>query len=86
MCMYPNSFNVRAFDTFSSFIIFSSIIFPVLIVYRPENLKYVDKNHNILISKTSVASAKDDEQSAIKALFKTACKTQGMDLSTNMRV
>jgi deoxycytidylate deaminase len=53
-------------------------------VYRPESLKYVDKNHNILISKTSVALAKDDEQSAIKALFKTACKTQGMDLSTNV--
>lgn len=53
-------------------------------VYRPENLKYVDKNHNILTSKTIVASAKDDEQSAIKAQFKTACQTQGMDLSTNV--
>ena len=53
-------------------------------VYRPENLKYVDRNHNILTSKTIVASAKDDEQSAIKAQFKTACKTQGMDLSTNV--
>ena len=53
-------------------------------VYRPENLKYVDRNHNILTSKTIVASAKDDEQSAIKAQFKTACKIQGMDLSTNV--
>jgi hypothetical protein len=53
-------------------------------VYRPENLKYVDKNHNILTSKTIVASAKEDKQNAIKTLFKTACKTQGMTLATDV--
>jgi len=53
-------------------------------VYKPESLKYVDKHHNTLTSKTIVASAKDDKQGAIKALFKTACKTQGMDSSTNV--
>jgi hypothetical protein len=32
-------------------------------VYRPENLKHVNKDHNIITSKTCVASTKDDSGS-----------------------
>lgn len=51
-------------------------------VHNPENVKFVDKNHNEITSKTIVASAKDDAQKTIKALFKSACFTQGMDKET----
>ena len=53
-------------------------------VYRPENLTYVNKNHNAVISKTFVASAKADEQQSIKKLFKSACVAQGMMSSTKV--
>ena len=53
-------------------------------VYRPENLIYVDKNHNTIMSKTTVASAKDDQQETIKALFKSACRAQGMTAATRV--
>ena len=53
-------------------------------VYRPENLEYVDKNHNKITSKTMVASAKDDGQASIKALFKSACVTQGLSAETTV--
>ena len=53
-------------------------------VYRTENLIYVDKNHNTITSKTTVASAKDDQQEAIKALFKSACRAQGMTAATKV--
>lgn len=56
----------------------------VATVYRPENLKYVDKNHNAIISKTAVASAKNDNQKVMKALFKNACKAEGMTEDTNI--
>ena len=45
----------------------------VATVYKPEKLKRVDKNHNTLEAKTIVASAKSDEQTTMKALFKNAC-------------
>jgi hypothetical protein len=47
-------------------------------VHRPENLQYVDKNHNAITSKTIVASAKDDDQVTMKTLLKSACRAQGM--------
>ena len=50
----------------------------VATVYRPESLEYVDKNHNTITLKTTVASAKDDGQETMKALFKSACTAQGM--------
>ena len=56
----------------------------VATVYHPENLKPVDKNHNIITSKTCVASAKDDKQSSMKALFKSACRAQGMTKATHI--
>ena len=51
-------------------------------VYQPGKLKFVDKNHNIITSKTIVASAKDDTQKTIKSLLKNACMVQGMDKET----
>jgi len=53
-------------------------------VYKPENLKRVDKNHNIIEAKTIVASAKNDEQSTMKVLFKNACIEQGMGSETSV--
>jgi hypothetical protein len=47
-------------------------------VYNPENLKRINKSHNIIEAKTIVASAKDDAQSTMKSLFKSACIEQGM--------
>ena len=56
----------------------------VATVYKPEKLKRVDKNHNALESKTIVASAKSDEQTTIKTLFKNACITEGMGKGTEI--
>lgn len=56
----------------------------VATVYRPESLEYVDKNHNTITSKTTVASAKDDGQETMKAFFKSACRAQGMTLATKV--
>jgi hypothetical protein len=56
----------------------------VATVYKPEKLKRVDKNHNALESKTIVASAKSDDQTTMKALFKNACITEGMGESTEV--
>jgi len=56
----------------------------VATVYRPESLEYVDKNHNTITSKTTVASAKDDSQGTMNALFKSACGAQGMTVATKV--
>jgi hypothetical protein len=56
----------------------------VATVYRPENIQYVNRNHNELTSKSSVASAKDDQQETIKSLFKRACIAQGMTKETTV--
>lgn len=56
----------------------------VATIYRPENVEYVDKNHNMITSKTTVASAKDDEQETMKTLFKSACRAQGMTSATKV--
>lgn len=47
-------------------------------VYRPENLRIVDKNHNEITQKTSVASALSDQQITIRQLVKNACHSEGM--------
>lgn len=54
----------------------------VATVYCPENIQYVNRNHNELTSKSSVASAKDDKQETVKLLFKRACVVQGMNKET----
>lgn len=56
----------------------------VATVYRPECLEYVDKHHNTITSKTTVASAKDDDQKTMKELFKSACRAQGMTIETKV--
>ena len=53
-------------------------------IYKPEKLKRVNKNHNALMDKTIIASAKSDEQITMKALFKNACITEGMGRSTEV--
>ena len=56
----------------------------VATVYCPENIQYVNRNHNELTSKSSVASAKDDDQATVKLLFKRACAAQGMNKETTV--
>ncbi len=53
-------------------------------VYKPEKFKRVNKSHNIIEAKTTVASAKNDEQNAMKVLFKNACIEQGMGGKTSV--
>lgn len=53
-------------------------------IYQPKNLKAVDKNHNTLVAKTIVSSAKSDEQITMKALFKNACIAEGMGGDTEV--
>lgn len=48
-------------------------------VYRPENLRVIDKHHNEITKKTSVASALSDKQKTIKNLVLNACKKEGMN-------
>ena len=47
-------------------------------VYRPENLVEIDKHHNAISAKTSVASALNDGQVTIKKLILNACIAEGM--------
>jgi len=56
----------------------------VATVHHPDNLKSVNKSHNIIELKTAVASAKNDEQETMKKLFKSACKKQGMTEKTTV--
>ena len=48
-------------------------------VFKPESLVFVDKHHNEIIQKTSVASALSDDQKTIKQLVLNACKREGMN-------
>lgn len=56
----------------------------VATVHKPERLLAVDKNHNIIESKTTIASAKDDQQETMILLFKSACRSQGMTTETHV--
>jgi hypothetical protein len=53
-------------------------------VYRPKNLKHVNKDHNIITSKTCVASSKEDSQATMKSMFRSACRAQGMSTDTEV--
>lgn len=46
-------------------------------VYRPEHVNHIDKYHNEIVQKTSVASALSDNQITIKKLVLNACKKEG---------
>jgi len=51
-------------------------------VYNPNNIVKKDKYHNMITSKTVVASDKNDQQKSIKTLVKHACLIQGMTENT----
>lgn len=46
-------------------------------VYRPENVRSIDKYHNEITRKTSVASALSDHQKTIKQLVLNTCRKEG---------
>ena len=48
-------------------------------VYSPNNIRTIDKHHNEIIQKTSVASAINDHQQIIKKLTLNACRKEGMN-------
>jgi len=48
-------------------------------VYAPKNIKFIDKNHNEITQKTSVASSMSDNQETIKQLLLNACRKEGMN-------
>lgn len=51
-------------------------------VHRPDSLTEVNKTHNKITSRSTVASVKDDHQTTIKKLLKSACRAQGMTKET----
>jgi len=51
-------------------------------VYRPENIRRVDKYHHEIIKKTCVASALSDHQQTIKTLSINACRKEGAEHKT----
>jgi hypothetical protein len=51
-------------------------------VFRPENIHKIDKTHNEITQKTSVASAKSDHQKTIKQLILNACRKEGSNAYT----
>merc|ERR1739838_150793 len=53
-------------------------------VYKPENIKKVDKNHQKIIDKRIIASSKNDSQQDIKKQFLNACIEQGMGKDTQL--
>lgn len=48
-------------------------------VYRPENIRRIDKHHNEITQKTSIASALSDKQKTIKQLTLNACRREGLN-------
>ena len=53
-------------------------------VYQPSNVSYIDKNHNEILSKHIVSSARDDGQESIKKQFRNACINEGMGEETHL--
>jgi hypothetical protein len=54
------------------------------IVYRPENIQEVDKNHRQITDKTCVVSAKDDNLQSIKEYLTNALLKQGISQETKV--
>jgi hypothetical protein len=48
-------------------------------VFCPDNLRRIDKHHNEILKKTSVASALSNHQKTIKQLVLNACHKEGMN-------
>lgn len=53
----------------------------IVTVYRPENSRTIDKHHNEITQKTSVASVRSDKQKTIKQLAINACRKEGTNAS-----
>ncbi len=54
------------------------------IVYKPENIKQIDRNHRRIVDKTCVFSAEPDQLKTIKAYLINAAKKQGLTQSTKV--
>ena len=54
------------------------------IVYKPENIKEIDRNHRQIVDKTCVASAESDQLKTIKAYLINAAKKQGLTRETKV--
>lgn len=54
------------------------------IVYKPENIKEIDKNHRQIVNKTCVSSAESDQLKTIKAYLINAAKRQGLTQETKV--
>ena len=50
-------------------------------IFSPENIRYIDKHHNKIVQKTSVASALSDNQETIKKLATNACLKEGANVN-----
>jgi transposase-like protein/translation initiation factor 1 (eIF-1/SUI1) len=53
-------------------------------IYKPEDVKVVTENENIITNKTCVASAKEDHQASIKIKIVNAAKRAGMTKKTKV--
>lgn len=53
-------------------------------VYKPEDVKVVNKNENVISNKICVASAKEDKQESMKIMLVNAAKSAGMCKSTKI--
>ena len=56
------------------------------VVYRPENIRKVDKNHRELTNKSCALSAQDDELSAMRTYLLNAAHKQGMTENTEVTI
>ncbi|MGH2413789.1 MAG: hypothetical protein ACRDEA_08900, partial [Microcystaceae cyanobacterium] len=54
------------------------------IIYRPQNIRNIDKNHRQITDKTCVASAQNDELKTIKAYLVNGAKRQGLTPNTQV--
>jgi protein-arginine kinase activator protein McsA len=53
-------------------------------IYKPEDVRAVNTNENIITQKTCIASAKDDNQETMKRMLLNAAKICGMTKKTNI--
>ena len=54
------------------------------IVYKPQNIKEIDRNHRQIVDKTCVASVESDQLKTIKTYLINAAKKQGLTESTKI--
>ena len=56
----------------------------VAIVYKPENIKEIDRNHRQIVDKNCIASAESDQLKTIKAYLINAARKQGLAEETKV--